>query len=105
LVMAKEHLVESYGTLRYTIGTGCSGGSLVQQQVATDYRRIYKGILPQCSSPDSWSTGQQLAAYHFDRGYFEDPAKWGTGIVWTPTQIAAGGGQPHHLDTTRFDHG
>jgi hypothetical protein len=26
LVMAKEHLIERYGTLRYTIGTGCSRG-------------------------------------------------------------------------------
>src|SRR4029077_6493496 len=52
LVMAKEHLIESYGTLRYTIGTGCSGGSLVQQQVANAYPGIYQGILPQCSFPD-----------------------------------------------------
>ena len=28
MVMAKERLVEQYGELRYTIGTGCSGGSL-----------------------------------------------------------------------------
>ena len=101
--MAKEHLIEPYGTLRYTIGTGCSGGSLVQQQVANAYPGIYQGILPQCSFPDSWSTGQQLAAYHFDRGYFEDPKKWGTGIVWTPTQIAAVEGHPNHVNAIVFD--
>ena len=103
LVMAKEHLIESYGTLRFTIGTGCSGGSLVQQQVANAYPGIYQGILPQCSFPDSWSTGQQLAAYHFDRGYFEDPTKWGTGIAWTPTQIAAVEGHPNHVNAIVFD--
>jgi hypothetical protein len=103
LVMAKEHLVESYGTLRYTIGTGCSGGSLVQQQVANAYPGIYQGILPQCSFPDSWSTGQQLAAYHFDRGYFENPSKWGPGIAWTPTQIAAVEGHPNHVNAIVFD--
>ncbi|MFL5893332.1 MAG: DUF6351 family protein [Solirubrobacterales bacterium] len=103
LVMAKEHLVETYGTLRYTIGTGCSGGSLVQQQVANAYPGIYQGILPQCSFPDSWSTGQQLAAYHFLRGYFEDPSKWGTGIAWTPTQIAAVEGHPNHVNAIVFD--
>ena len=32
--MAKERLVENYGDVRYTIGTGCSGGSIVQQTVA-----------------------------------------------------------------------
>jgi hypothetical protein len=79
LVMAKEHLVERYGTLRYTIGTGCSGGSLVQQQVANAYPGIYQGILPQCSFPDAWSTGQQLAGYHFLRSYFENPVEWGPG--------------------------
>ncbi len=103
LVMAKEHLIESYGTLRYTIGTGCSGGSLVQQQVANAYPGIYQGILPQCSFPDSWSTGQQLAAYHFDRGYFENPSKWGPGIAWTPSQIAAVEGHPNHVNAIVFD--
>jgi len=103
LVMAKEHLIESYGTLRYTIGTGCSGGSLVQQQVANAYPGIYQGILPQCSFPDAWSTGQQLAGYHFLRGYFENPSKWGTGIAWTPAQIAAVEGHPNHVNSIVFD--
>ena len=53
LVMAKERLVERYGELRHTIGTGCSGGSLTQQQVANAYPGIYQGILPQCSFPDA----------------------------------------------------
>jgi hypothetical protein len=103
LVMAKEHLIETYGTLRYTIGTGCSGGSLVQQQVANAYPGIYQGVLPQCSFPDAWSTGQQLAGYHFLRSYFEDPSKWGTGIAWTPTQIAAVEGHPNHVNSIVFD--
>jgi hypothetical protein len=103
LIMAKEHLIEQYGTLRFTIGTGCSGGSLVQQQVANAYPGIYQGILPQCSFPDSWSTGQQLAAYHFTRGYFEHPEKWGTGIIWTPEQIAAVEGHPNHGNAIIFD--
>jgi hypothetical protein len=103
LVMAKEHLVEQYGTLRYTIGTGCSGGSLVQQQVANAYPGIYQGIIPQCSFPDAWSTGQQLAAYHFTRGYFENPTKWGSGITWTPDQIAAVEGHPNHGNAIIFD--
>ncbi|TMK41737.1 MAG: hypothetical protein E6G56_03165 [Actinobacteria bacterium] len=103
LIMAKEHLIEQYGTLRYTIGTGCSGGSLVQQQVANAYPGVYQGILPQCSFPDAWSTGQQLAGYHFTRRYFENPSKWGTGIVWTPDQIAAVEGHPNHGNAIIFD--
>src|SRR5689334_9313290 len=80
LLMAKERLVEQYGPIRYTIGIGCSGGSLTQQQVANAYPGIYQGILPQCSFPDSWSTGQQLAAYNLIRRYVENPAKWAPGV-------------------------
>ncbi len=87
LVMAKERIVEQYGEIRYTIGTGCSGGSLTQQQVANAYPGVYQGILPQCSYPDALSTGAQFADYHLLRLYFEDiearlpqlwtPAQWG----------------------------
>jgi hypothetical protein len=103
LVMAKERLVEQYGTIRYTIGTGCSGGSLTQQQVANAYPGIYQGILPQCSFPDAWSTGQQLAAYHLLRLYLEDPSKWAPGVLWTPVQIAAVEGHPNHVNAIVFD--
>ena len=88
LVMAKEHLIENYGTLRYTIGTGCSGGSLAQQWIANAYPGVYQGILPTCSFPDTWSSATQVMDYHLLRGYFEDPSKWGSGVAWTPDQFA-----------------
>jgi hypothetical protein len=103
MVMAKERLVEQYGELRFTIGTGCSGGSLTQQQVANAYPGIYQGILPACSFPDAWSTGQQLVDYHLVRGYVEDPTKWGTGVAWTPDAIAAVEGHPNHVNSVVFD--
>ena len=103
LVMAKERLVERYGEIRYTIGTGCSGGSLAQQHIANAYPGVYQGILPQCSFPDAWSTGQQLAGYHLIRGYVEDPSKWGPGVAWTPAQIAAVEGHPNHVNSIVFD--
>jgi hypothetical protein len=103
MVMAKERLVEQYGQIRYTIGTGCSGGSLTQQQVANAYPGIYQGILPACSFPDAWSTGQQLVDYHLIRLYAENPAKWGTGVVWTPDAIAAVEGHPNHVNSIVFD--
>ena len=54
--MLKEHIVDAYGSIRYTIGSGCSGGSIYQQQVANAYPGLLDGILPMCSFPDSWST-------------------------------------------------
>jgi hypothetical protein len=89
LVMTKEHLIENYGTLRYTIGTGCSGGSLAQQWIANAYPGVYQGILPTCSFPDTWSTATQFTDYHLLLGYFHNPSRWGAGVTWTPAQIAA----------------
>jgi hypothetical protein len=84
--MAKEHLINRYGTLRYTIGTGCSGGSLAQQWIANAYPGIYQGILPTCSFPDTWSSATQVMDYHLLRTYFENPSHWGSGVAWLPTQ-------------------
>ena len=103
LIMAKEHVVDTYGEIRYTIGTGCSGGSLVQYQVANAYPGLYQGILPQCSFPDAWSTGQQLADYHFIRLYAENPNRWGPGITWDPVQLAAIEGHPNHVNSVILD--
>jgi hypothetical protein len=88
LIMAKEYLVKTYGTLRYTIGTGCSGGSLAEQWIANAYPGVYQGILPTCSFPDAWSTATQFLDYHLLLAYFLDPSKWGPGVVWSPTQMA-----------------
>jgi len=88
LIMAKERVIEQYGELRYTIGEGCSGGSLAEQWIANAYPGVYQGILPTCSFPDAWSTATQFADYHLLLAYFSDPSKWGTGVIWLPTQMA-----------------
>jgi hypothetical protein len=73
LVMTKEMVAERFGPIRYTIGSGCSGGSLVQQQVANAYPGVYQGITPQCSFPDAWGSAQQYVDYVGLREYLEDP--------------------------------
>ncbi len=89
LLMAKEHFVETYGTIRYTIGTGCSGGSIAQNTIANSYPGIYQGLLTTCTYPDVISPGAQFADYHLMRRYFEDPSRWAPGVVWLPTQVAS----------------
>jgi hypothetical protein len=88
LIMAKEYIAKTYGTFRYTIGTGCSGGSLAEQWIANAYPGVYQGILPTCSFPDAWSTASQFLDYHLLLAYFTDPSKWGSGVLWSPTQMA-----------------
>jgi hypothetical protein len=81
LIMTKEMVVERFGPIRYTIGSGCSGGSLVQQQVANAYPGVYQGITPQCSFTDAWSSAQQYVDYVGLRNYFEGPGSVESGIV------------------------
>ncbi|MEY1662479.1 DUF6351 family protein [Isoalcanivorax beigongshangi] len=64
LMMAKEHIIEQYGLLRFTIGTGCSGGAIMQLHVANAYPGIYQGVIVQCAYPDVWTTAVQFADYH-----------------------------------------
>ena len=104
MLMMKERLVERYGDLRYTIGTGCSGGSITQQQVANAYPGgVYDGLVVTCAYPDSLSTGAQFADYHLLRIYFEDTSRWGPGVVWTPSQWAAVEGRPDPVNAIAAD--
>jgi hypothetical protein len=105
LMMAKERLIDSYGELRYTIGTGCSGGSLTQQQVADAYPGIYQGLLPTCSFPDTWSSATQVGDYHLLRAYFENSKKWGPGVNWFAAQWGPVEGNPLPLDAILSDNG
>ena len=104
MLMMKERLVERYGDLRYTIGTGCSGGSITQQQVANAYPGgVYDGLVVTCAYPDSLSTGAQFADYNLLRQYFEDSSRWGPGVVWTPSQWAAVEGRPDPANAIAAD--
>ena len=89
LVMTKEHVIDSYGEVRWTIGSGCSGGSLVQQQVANAYPGLYQGISPQCSFTDAWSSAMEYVDYDMLLRYWKAPTRWDTGDVWTPVQMDA----------------
>ena len=70
LMMGKERIIEQYGKIRYTIGTGCSGGSITQHHVANAYPGIYQGLIVQCSYPDVWTTATQFADYNLLSNYF-----------------------------------
>src|SRR3954471_10658921 len=104
LIMAKERLVETYGDVRYTIGTGCSGGSIVQQTVANAYPgAVYDGRVITCAYPDVMTAGAQFADYHLLRAYFEDPSKWGSGVLWPPAQWGLVEGRPDPVNAIVAD--
>jgi Tannase-like family of unknown function (DUF6351) len=70
LMMLKEHIAETYGPIRYTIGAGCSGGSIQQHVIAADYPGLLDGIQPNCSYQDSWTTANEVNDCHLLRHYF-----------------------------------
>jgi hypothetical protein len=105
MMMAKERLVEQYGPIRYTIGTGCSGGSIAQHTIANAYPGVYQGLVTTCSYPDVLTAGAQFADYHLLRLYFEDPSRWGAGVLWEPNQMARVEGHLTHMNAVTADEG
>ena len=61
LMMLKEHIVETYGEIRYTIGNGCSGGSIQQLTAASIFPGLLDGVQPTCTYPDSETTGIEVS--------------------------------------------
>ena len=108
LVMLKERVIEQLGTLRYTIGIGCSGGSLAQQWIANAYPGVYQGVLLACSFPDAWSSATQVLDYHLLNLYF-GTATVGVGgkasLPWTPLQVAAVEGSITPVNSITSDSG
>ena len=70
LMMLKEHIVETYGAIRYTIGQGCSGGSY-QYMIASMYPGLLNGIQPNCSYTDLWTTAPDVMDCGLLARYFE----------------------------------
>ncbi len=99
LEMTKEHVIDHYGEIRWTIGSGCSGGSLVQQQVANAYPGIYQGITPQCSFTDAWSSAMEYEDYYMLLNYFKTRDQTD---LWTPVQISAVIDHPNPANPVTF---
>jgi hypothetical protein len=97
LMMLKEHVVERYGDIRWTIGYGCSGGSMLQHLIAADYPGLLDGITPACSFPDVWSTVTESEDCHLLQRVFDaDP-------TWTAAQQAAVSGYQTAGSCAAFD--
>jgi len=60
LMMMKERIVDAYGEIAYTMGNGCSGGSIGQNTAASIFPGLLDGIQPSCDYPDSITTGLEV---------------------------------------------
>jgi hypothetical protein len=101
LMMMKEHIGDNYGEIKYTMGNGCSGGSIQQNTIASTFPGLLDGIQPSCDYSDSITTGIEVTDCVLLVNAYVDPA-------WTA--LMAGKTQPQidakktaingHLDPT-----
>ena len=89
VLMGKEHIAETYGAIRYTIGTGCSGGSIMQLQLASLYPGLLDGIQPACTYPDAYSTSIEVSDCVLLDNYFKSPEFASLTSGLTPPQVSA----------------
>ncbi|GAB3760142.1 DUF6351 family protein [Ramlibacter monticola] len=60
VMMMKEHIVDTYGRVKYTLGTGCSGGSINSNMNASIMPGLLDGVITTCTFPDSETTAMEV---------------------------------------------
>jgi Tannase-like family of unknown function (DUF6351) len=72
-MMVKEHFIDTYGPVRFTIGWGGSGGAIQQYEIADSYPGILNGIIPSISFPDPVTTGAPVTDCRLLDSFFAGP--------------------------------
>ena len=60
VMMMKEHIGDTYGSIKFTIGTGCSGGSINSNMNLSISPGLLDGVITSCTYPDSETTGLEV---------------------------------------------
>jgi hypothetical protein len=89
LMMMKQHIVDNYGEIRYTMGNGCSGGSIQQNTIASTFPGLLDGIQPSCDFSDSITTGIEVTDCVLLVNTYVDPAWTALMAGLTQAQINA----------------
>jgi Tannase-like family of unknown function (DUF6351) len=72
-MMVKEHFIDTYGPVQFTIGWGGSGGAIQQYEIADSYPGILDGIIPSVSFPDPITTGAPVTDCRMLDSFFAGP--------------------------------
>ena len=90
-MMMKERVADAYGRIRYTIGRGCSGGSINTNMNASIMPGLLDGMITDCTYPDSETTTLEVGDCVLLVEAYQKPAllnTW-TGLGLTQAQIDA----------------
>lgn len=60
VMMMKEHIIDTYGLVTYTLGTGCSGGSINSNMNLSIHPGLLDGVITSCTYPDSETTATEV---------------------------------------------
>jgi len=83
-MMTKEVLIERYGEIRYTIGSGFSAGTMQQHLLAENYPRLLDGLMTGLSFPDHFEQVMGSLDCRVLMHYF-----WPTSPLTLPGHLAA----------------
>lgn len=88
-MMMKEHIADNYGQIRFTMGNGCSGGSIGQNTVSSVFPGLLDGIQPSCDYPDSVTTAMEVSDCVLLVNFYQSPAWTALESGLTQAQINA----------------
>lgn len=97
-MMVKEHFIDTYGPVQFTIGWGGSGGAIQQYEIADSYPGILDGIIPSVSFPDPLTTAGPVTDCRLLDSFFAGP-----GSSFTTTQQAAVAGYNDYTTCQSWD--
>ncbi|MFC7515627.1 DUF6351 family protein [Herbaspirillum sp. GCM10030257] len=60
VMMMKERIAKNFGEIKFTMGAGCSGGSINQNTASSIMPGLLDGIQPTCTYPDSETTTMEV---------------------------------------------
>jgi Tannase-like family of unknown function (DUF6351) len=83
-MMVKEHVAETIGAPRFTIGAGASGGAIQQLMIAQNYPGILDALSPVIPFPDAISIAPGVSDCGLLAHFYS-----GSGPTFTPEQRAA----------------
>ncbi len=89
VMMMKEHIGDSYGPIKFTMGSGCSGGSINSNMNASIAPGQLDGITIQCAYPDSETTGMEVTDCVLLAEAYQKPAWLALAGAQTQAQINA----------------
>ena len=91
MMMIKEHIIDTYGEIRYTMSDGGSGGSMMQTVIASVMPGLLQGIQTGISYPDAVSTWIETRDCGMLGLFYQTAA----GATFSATEQAAIEGKPH----------